>query len=298
MSTPKNADIATISRSDLAASLESWGAVVSDSQLERWRTEGILSKAVRQPGLGRGLGRDDGQYPASSVQQVLAILELQKTIKSLADIGWHLWLRDFSVSDELIFPHFRNAAETIKSVKARAKNALDSDDDSEFSNITNLLFRVKSTSKTFGNIRKDIGAKRFPAFADILFQIAAGRELNIHSKDVAPYLNEALRPIAGKLSVKACAQNLNVIARQNRFRDFTKFLSAQWPDGIIRAKTQFLNSQFATHVVSDENGAIPIPDVHARTLARLRAEPPGRQAALILAFAAYLKAPEASKSNR
>ena len=84
------------------------GFAVSQSQLARWHRGGLLP-TPRQQRLGRGKGSRTF-YRIGTTKQLLVLCRLHEKEKSLAIVGWRLWVQGYAVADGYWRPMFRDVA--------------------------------------------------------------------------------------------------------------------------------------------------------------------------------------------
>lgn len=108
-----------ISADQMHADLKNAGAQISDSQIERWRREGLLTRP-KQVGRGRGAG----SYilvPANSAAQASEIQRLFNIRRKRDWVGWQLWTKGYAVSDQYWRPALENARSMLFDVRQAAE---------------------------------------------------------------------------------------------------------------------------------------------------------------------------------
>lgn len=82
---------------DLIEIVDGAGSEVTRDQLVRWHREGLIPRpAVEHLGRGRG---SVSYYPPGTAAQVLALLDIQKSHRRLADVAWLLWWAGYPVDE-------------------------------------------------------------------------------------------------------------------------------------------------------------------------------------------------------
>ena len=107
------------------------GATLSRRQLADWHRAGLIAKPDRQ-----FLGGSDGTesiYPSGTVRQAIACAMLMKQFGSIERVGWELWIRGFSVPDQLWREPLREAHGMFQLAQSFASNAGSEDDAPELS---------------------------------------------------------------------------------------------------------------------------------------------------------------------
>jgi hypothetical protein len=89
-----------ISADDLLALVRAAGFQLTRSQLARRHRAGLLA-TPRRVGAGRGHGTRT-EYPSGTAEQILALLELERSERRFAELAWSLWWRGFSISEERV----------------------------------------------------------------------------------------------------------------------------------------------------------------------------------------------------
>ena len=170
--------VTELNEAELLEALARRGRPASRARLARWRQAGLLSATTQS--LGRGHGTCT-MYACSAVDQATAIGDELTRSRSLAVVGWRLWLRGFSIADQLWREPILKAANTIDKVfgyfrMLEGVDGVTRDDDRRYSASDRLVERIQrhEGSALLRRARKACGERRFATFVDFIVQFGAG----------------------------------------------------------------------------------------------------------------------------
>jgi hypothetical protein len=85
---------------DVVETVDGAGGAVTRDQLVRWHRNGLIPRpSVEHLGRGRGSA---SYYPAGTAAQVVALLDIQKGHRRLADVAWLLWWAGYPVDEAVV----------------------------------------------------------------------------------------------------------------------------------------------------------------------------------------------------
>jgi hypothetical protein len=169
-----------LTEKDVLARLAEAGFKIPRSRFENWRERGLLPRAERRPGRGRGLGRASNLYPEITIDQVKHIVALRQHNFDLDEIGWRLWLAGYPVGRDCWFDVFAAAAAEFDAVASAFRDALNFDsldedlDDDPIREVADQAYRAETSHSLFRQVRKALGPDRWPAIAFQLASMAIG----------------------------------------------------------------------------------------------------------------------------
>lgn len=110
-----------ISADQMRTELTAAGSSITDSQIERWRRQGLLPRPEQ---IGRGQGRGSIVIvPPESAAQALEIQRLYAIREKRDWVGWQLWLRGYQVDNRYWKPAIEQARSDIRQVRQYARNS-------------------------------------------------------------------------------------------------------------------------------------------------------------------------------
>lgn len=164
------------------------GFVVSPAQLARWHRIGLLSTPWQQP-LGQGKGSRT-LYPDGTTKQLLALCRLHEHERSLAAIGWGLWVQRFAVADEYWRPMFRGVALSWDNERRRIARAVYPNNARKPSERALKLFveqAARVANPIFARMRKRVRTRQRSS-KDKLVDRAISEDYRAHATDDLEFL--------------------------------------------------------------------------------------------------------------
>ena len=160
-----------VSRGDISRAAHNHGFAVSDAQLHRWRSRGLIPRS-KVRGLGRGRGTTSF-YPKGTSEQVVALCSLLEENRRVDLAALALFFQGFPVSTELLREVLMGAADRWET------ETVGLTDDTGITPtgvdvLDKMIFRrLKSGPLT--RVRGRLRKSKFETFMRILIFVASGR---------------------------------------------------------------------------------------------------------------------------
>ena len=192
-----------VSRADAQDAFEKADVSVSDHQLERWRSRGLLPRAY-QVGLGKGRG-SFVEFDRVTVDQAIAIARLYQRREKRNWVGWQLWLSGFDVDDCYWRPVIDDGWQLLKRASLIARLHLLSSDIRQERNVAFLMSHLKSTplASSLAKVAPTLLSSLFGMVADVL----QGDFVGFSLENGRPNLSE-LDAFISALGVKAAQKHV------------------------------------------------------------------------------------------
>lgn len=166
--------------SEVLARAREAGHRPSTAQIARWHRAGLLRRPRQRP-LGRGKGTET-VYAFGTGDQLVALCEIhfREKVRRLADIGWRLWWRGFTVDDEYWRPELKAAAANCDHAINALTEPIDADETDERDLTDDALDQIdalserRSKNRLFRQLRKRVGRKSLPTFVRLALLTAVG----------------------------------------------------------------------------------------------------------------------------
>lgn len=164
-----------LSQVDFRKRLNGLGSKATDRQLERWRNEGLLPKAIQTPAYGLD-GRPAGssvEQPRSAVMQVIAIERTLAHVRSIDRAGAILWTAGYEVDERYWRPGLLSVDQMSRRVGRLMRKFIDSDDDS--ASPGERLAKLSPLRGILRQLVRKVGEDGAARLADLAAKVAAGQ---------------------------------------------------------------------------------------------------------------------------
>ncbi len=214
------------------------------AQRARWHRVGLLPRAIRRQGLGRGKGTIS-IYPAGTGKQLLALLAIHAHERRLPSVDWKLWWEGHNVSTQRARAYLeRIVAGYGRTLQEWVKDGVVTKSGED---LIECVSRMRG-EKHFSRLRKRVGKKLFPRFMLQVLVVLSGAFTRWHEPDDAKIVERGLgltfrarptRAIKRKLSLRPyTAVSVREMSRSFNPSAFRQALELTTDEDLERARNE------------------------------------------------------------